>query len=279
MAAYNEDASSSKARLGGIADATVDFKFVERQPGAKAPEGTAAKTVFRTRLVAQNADALLFARAVVQPKSISIATLKNGASRAVAEYTDKGQATLLRIVAKHGIVHAEAARLAYEALKRGDPPEAFREEVEKALAATAETRVATTEVAIKRKKDAPPPADGEPTSKTVETIVPMEDEIARIADAIAEKRGWLSSFVEGGAAVKDATESDDGKRKSGSVIVSTRKMPRGLAVAHALHRAIGAGCTKSKRARIAFATKKSLKTLREKIGGTVETFDFGDIVA
>ena len=279
MAAYNEDTSSTKARFGGIADATIDFKFVERQPGAKAPEGAAAKTIFRTRLVAHNAEALLFARSAVPPKSISIVTLKNGSSRAVAEYTGKGQISILRIVAKYGIVHAEASRIAYEALKRGDAPETFREDVERAIAEVAETRVETTEVAIKRKKDAPAPADGEPTTKTVETVLPVEDEVMHIVDEIREKREWLSSFVEGGAVVKEVVENEDGKRKTGSVIVSTRKMPKGAAVAHALSRAIGAGCTKSKRARVAFTTKKSLKTLRDKLGANIATIDFGDIIA
>jgi hypothetical protein len=277
MAAYS-DASHIKARLGGIADATIEIKFVVRPPGPKAPEGTADKTILRTRLVSHNDDAILFARSAIQPKSMTITTLKNGSTRAVAEYTDKSQISLLRVVAKYGIVHSHAAAIAFDALKRGDLPETFRAEVEEALSKVSETRIETHEAPLKRKKDAPPPAEGEPTTKTVETVLPIDDDVMDIVSQIREKSNWLPAFVEGGAVIKNATENDDGKRKMGNLVVSTRKMPGGLAVAHALNRAIGAGCTKSKRARIAFTTKRNLKTLRDTVGSSTDTIDFDDII-
>jgi hypothetical protein len=249
MVSFSEDIDPVIARVGGIADATIDFKFSERagRPGKK--------TVLRVRLIGRNEGAMLFVRSAIGAKSIAFVSANKGSTRAVAEFSGESLVRLLGAVARHGVVHRRAAGIALAGLERGDDPGAFREELEKELSAT--TRLET-------------PSDGAPPAA-------LDGDVAEMAEAISAEPGWLPSFIEGGAIVKPLAEKG-GRMKTGCISVNMRGMPRALAAATAIRRTVGAGCVKGKHARVSFSTKKGIAALRKKIG-EIETFDFDGIVA
>jgi hypothetical protein len=278
---YDDCADSkrdAKDLLAGVADGSLRLSFIGSKSG---------QPRLRVRMVSPNEAAIEHVRSSWNTKVYVVRSKKNGGRTATADFEGDAAISVLRYVSRRGVVHRRAAEIALGLLKGikegGVSDEDFatiRAELEKELSAVAESEERTREVRkiVRKRKADDESGDAEDASPAEKKFVtekfPTEDEVSSIVSTAEQHRKWIEGFVAASAAFRESTETDDGKRKGGRVIVATNKMPRGAAVSAAIREIVGGGKVGLARPRIAFTSKKEIGKLRNAFGN--DRYDFVD---